>query len=507
VLAWKREADAGLYRLNAHALIELGRIDQALGVLTLLRANLKPGDPEYSQAIGLMGRAYKQVFLDNQDSSSLFARAALISAVALYQEGFMLAQAPDADKRDLVWLGVNVAALGCRAGIEKIELPGIDWRRAADTVVSYIEEPGHPDRATAWNFASAGEASLALGDAHKAITWFERYAQANDPNANALHSIVRQLQQLWKIKADLSPVGKIFAMLQARVLGVEKGELKLTSAEIAALPSPDEQNRDELERVIGQGGIVIYTSFVNGLTRGSKTIARIGRSKDKGVGTGFLVNGEDFCPAWRGKRVLLTNAHVVTNDRGIPNHDLALLPQEAVVSFTASGDATQFTVKQLLWTSPCHEYDATFLELTPPPPDGIFHCEIAPVLPPRAVPAAEKSQLFIMGHPGGGELSVSLNNNELVDHEGPADGAVPPPRVRIHYRTPTERGNSGSPVFYGDNWQVIGIHHKAVFEPLTPVAGPYEANEAIWIQSIRQQTLKLGGTSKPAGKGFLRRRT
>lgn len=490
-----------MWRLNAHGLIECGELAKALCVLTTIRANPEVSGIEFSQATGLMGRAYKQVFLDNQaDVGKLYSRAALFTAATLYQEGLDNAKKHREAEPDLVWHGVNVAALGYRARDEGIPLP-VDWHAAATAIVEYVENPGHTERATPWNLASAGEAWLALGDAKRASAAFEKYVQDNNPNQNALHSIVRQLRQLWRIKADHSAVGKIYAMVQARLYQVEKGELQLSGDEIAALPSAAEQNRDELERVIGQGGFQIYDTFVTGLTRGSRTIARIGRNAEKGVGTGFLVNGEDFCRNWQGRRVLLTNAHVVTDNRGISGHERALLPEEAIITFTCSGDRRHYKVGELLWTSPCHELDVSVLDLDQQPASDIGHCDIAPVLPPRPGMGGEKPMLFIVGHPGGGKLTVSLNNNDLVDHDGPADGATPPPRVRIHYRTPTEPGNSGSPVFSGDDWRVIGIHHKwsPSFEPLSQAGPSYEANEAIWIQSIRQQTIKLAGKAAPLG--------
>ena len=59
--------------------------------------------------------------------------------------------------------------------------------------------------------------------------------------------------------------------------------------------------------------------------------------------------------------------------------------------------------------------------------------------------------------------------------------------TRLHYRTPTEGGNSGSPVFDEDNWMLVGLHHAGSKEMprLRGQAGTYEANEAVSIAAIR----------------------
>ena len=86
----------------------------------------------------------------------------------------------------------------------------------------------------------------------------------------------------------------------------------------------------------------------------------------------------------------------------------------------------------------------------------------------------------------GGELSYSFEDNELLDYEmhliGDRGNSSP---CRIHYRAPTERGSSGSPVLNG-NWATIVLHHKGSnnLAKLNGKYGLYGANEGIGIQSI-----------------------
>jgi V8-like Glu-specific endopeptidase len=48
----------------------------------------------------------------------------------------------------------------------------------------------------------------------------------------------------------------------------------------------------------------------------------------------------------------------------------------------------------------------------------------------------------------------------------------------LRYRTPTESGSSGSPVFDQEFWTVIGLHHAAL----------KTENEAIAIRAIQEAT-------------------
>jgi endonuclease G len=58
--------------------------------------------------------------------------------------------------------------------------------------------------------------------------------------------------------------------------------------------------------------------------------------------------------------------------------------------------------------------------------------------------------------------------------------------TRLHYRSATEPGSSGSPVF-NDLWQLIGLHHYGgTLHRLEPgrTEETYEANEGIALRAI-----------------------
>jgi S1-C subfamily serine protease len=238
-----------------------------------------------------------------------------------------------------------------------------------------------------------------------------------------------------------------------------------------------------LERVLGTVGLQTLTWLRTGMER-ARSVALIRGPGGRGIGTGFLMRGGDLHPALGDELLVVTNAHVVSelqDDGGIE-------PDQAMITFEAQNGAAgsqqpQYHVAKLLWNSPKQHLDTSLLR-PDPAVAGIAPCPIA-----KSLPALNNDQrVYIIGHPEGGELSFSLQDNELLDHEGPPGGKpTQPERCLIHYRAPTEPGSSGSPVFNeAPDWQVIGLHHAGgeYVRKLNGQSGTYAANEAIWIQSI-----------------------
>ena len=116
---------------------------------------------------------------------------------------------------------------------------------------------------------------------------------------------------------------------------------------------------------------------------------------------------------------------------------------------------------------------------------GVAPLPLATALPP----VQNNAKVYIIGYPRGQDLAFSFQDNELLDHEGPPGGAQQIPGVsRVHYRTPTEPGSSGSPVFDAKGWEVIALHHKGSKDGLPRLngkAGSYAANEGVSIASIK----------------------
>jgi V8-like Glu-specific endopeptidase len=94
--------------------------------------------------------------------------------------------------------------------------------------------------------------------------------------------------------------------------------------------------------------------------------------------------------------------------------------------------------------------------------------------------------VYVIGYPLGQTLSISLADNELIDYENVRIGTLPGPEPRrLHYRAPTERGNSGSPVFNSRTMELIGLHHAGGYRPrLNGQPGKYHANEGLWLRPL-----------------------
>jgi len=134
-------------------------------------------------------------------------------------------------------------------------------------------------------------------------------------------------------------------------------------------------------------------------------------------------------------------------------------------------------VKEALWSSPFTDLDATFVildEVPKAPPLELFKRDVRVPQPPEA------ARLYIIGHPMGGDLQFSIEDNHLLACN----------EKLLHYRTPTEPGSSGSPVFESDDWRVVALHHGGgpALKRIDGVDGTYEANEGISIRAIQKRT-------------------
>jgi len=178
--------------------------------------------------------------------------------------------------------------------------------------------------------------------------------------------------------------------------------------------------------------------------------------KNLGEAIGLLgpFDGSLISEAMAQKTLLLTNAHVCTPEAKLRKlQPFPLDPGKVVVTFfeVRGDDGHPFVVEEVKcrWSSPPWELDATLLELSKAP---------ANVEPPPLSPAidklAVKDRLNIVGHPLGGPMSISLQDNRLSRPVG---------EKFLHYRTPTDPGSSDSPVF-DHGWNLVGLHHAAMPE-------------------------------------------
>ncbi|MFI9421365.1 trypsin-like peptidase domain-containing protein [Streptomyces werraensis] len=200
---------------------------------------------------------------------------------------------------------------------------------------------------------------------------------------------------------------------------------------------------DVFERILGVSKELQAWSFLPRGARAARTVARISareNGRELPVGTGFLVS----------PRLLMTNHHVLP-DAGAAGGCFAEFDAQVTVDNTPQTPLRlEFDPDAFFVADKRLDY---VLVAVSPGPDG---------KPPGETfgwnrLSAQLGKLVIgepvnvIGHPMGRLKEIAVRDNAL--------------QVRlddfIHYRTDTEPGNSGSPVF-NDQWEVVALHHSGV---------------------------------------------
>jgi Trypsin-like peptidase domain/MAP3K TRAFs-binding domain len=465
--------DAHNRRLYGQYLINTGKATAAIDLLKPVAQRLPKNDPEFAEVMGLIGRANKQIFFDAGDKADPSARMALKQAIAAYRIPF------EASPQKNTWHGVNLVALLDRAQRLGLRIaPDLSLDQIAQHVVAELKAKSK-DQRDDWYLPTLAEASLGLGDWDAVEGNVHAYAASDDVQPFQIESTLRQFTQVWDIEA-LNERGRgLVATLRARLLQLKGGQISATPEEVRQWRAQPPPTPGQLEAVLGLEGPQTYEWWKTGLNRAASVCA-VRRKLGDRKGTGFLLKAGAVGLQPPDELVVLTNFHVV-NEQGAFD---ALTPEVTEVSFEAAGVGQRWPVTAILWGSPPDRHDASVLRLGSPVA-GVADLPVAAALPA----VKNDTKVYIIGHPSGGELAFSFQDNELLDHEGPPGGSPQIPGVsRVHYRAPTEPGNSGSAVFNGDVWEVIALHHKGCKDGLPRLngkAGSYAANEGVSIASIK----------------------
>jgi hypothetical protein len=453
----------------AQALIELGLLMPAERLLQSLLADVK-GTPEEYEVRGLIGRVHKQIYVNSRSSGGSANGADLFQAIDLYLSAYR--EAPAANS----WHGINVVALSdlaLRAGFARDRLP--DSEGIAKAILKELlgrwKLSGERE---IWDLATGMEAQLALRDDQAAVDLALAYTGHRDANAFHVGATLRQIADVWGLDDSKSPGTELLPLLRAALLRAQGGVVRLNAADAEADSKP--QVTSHLQSLFGADRCRTLEWYQLGLKR-ARSVARIEGHGGQRVGTGWLVKGGDFFPDQAGKLLLLTNAHVISK-----SNDGALRPEQARARFYILKSVVD--VDQIVWSSPPGQYDATFVSLKSEPKNGV-PLDICDGPIKMADPAP---RVYIIGYPGGRDIEFSLDDCYMLATND---------RV-LHYRTPTEPGSSGSPVFEGQGWTVIGLHHAGASDmPRLDGDGTYEANEGISIDAIRRVTLGRSVASAP----------
>ena len=467
-------------RRYAQALIDSGHLATALTFLKTLQADCHRHKvpSELAEARGLIGRVCKQHYVNAAASGSKPSAAhknLLSDSIAAYGEVYD-------EEKTKIWHGINSAALISRAQRDKVPLRGNKrtTKEIATRVLRGISDS--KSKGCLWDFAVGVEANLGLGKYKEALVWLSKYVSAEGADAFEYASTLRQFEEVWQLDPAQSDQAKILQLLRSALLRQEGGGIVIQNLSQEVASAGEIASDKKYEAILGEDRYKTYNWYVLGLERATSVAKVVNRVGD-GIGTGFLVKGSDIHPTITEDWVLLTNAHVISDNAqeqsGTPP---SLAPEDAVVIFQAGPDAGKiFEIDRLIFSSHRNDLDCTIATLQQPTSFNT-PTRISKSLP--RLTTGKNQRVFVIGHPKGGGLSFSLHDNLLLDHQTP----------KIHYRAPTEGGSSGSPVF-NSTWNLIGIHHLGGerVQKLNNQSGFYEANEGISIQSIRNAVAaKLG---------------
>jgi tetratricopeptide (TPR) repeat protein len=450
-------------RQYAQSLIDQGILAAGEMVLQSIIQDAQGIKGEELEARGLTGRIYKQIYVNNNDPKSRRNRANLERALSEYLYVYRLNPA------EYLWHGINVVALLKRAERDQVPLSGLpDALSLARDILATLEE--REKQATvalpAYDLATALESYVALGQHEDAADAALRYIDSAD--AFEIYSTLRQLTEVWQLNDHEPPGDRLLPILVAGHLRKEGATSALDPKKVMESAASVDAAVTDLEAIFGTDRMVTLKWYKQGLDQ-CNSVARVERRNGKGHGTGWLVQAADFFPGREGV-LLLTNAHVVSD----VSNPYAIFPQNCQVNFQAIGEVFEVEEK-VVWTSAYTKLDATFLTLKGKPAAGPLRIHKMPMQltePP--------ARLYTIGFPGGRDLEISLQDNQLlaVNEE------------LLHYRTPTEKGSSGSPVFEPEDWRVVGLHHKGSEEMarIDGKPGTYKANEGIAILALQRAT-------------------
>ncbi|MFI9248661.1 trypsin-like serine peptidase [Streptomyces sp. NPDC053069] len=197
------------------------------------------------------------------------------------------------------------------------------------------------------------------------------------------------------------------------------------------------------ERILGVSTELQAWSFLPRGARAARTVARISvreSGRELPLGTGFLVSPS----------LLMTNHHVLT-DAEMARQCLVEFDAQVTVDNTPQ-PSTRLELDPDAFFVTDERLDFTLVQVAPAPdgrpPGETFGWNRLSAQPGKLVVG---EPVNVIGHPMGRLKEIAVRDNML--------------QVRLddflHYKTDTEPGNSGSPVF-NDQWEVVALHHSGV---------------------------------------------
>lgn len=194
-----------------------------------------------------------------------------------------------------------------------------------------------------------------------------------------------------------------------------------------------------LERVLDTNDLIGLRFFSQGL-RVAQAVGRVhiggGSGAREGFGTGFLV----------APRLLLTNHHVLADAEQARQSKVEFNFQEEASGELQTTQCFALAPQEFFLTD--QELDYSLVAVVDD--GGLDAYGWLPLIEDSGkVLVGEK--VNIIQHPNGEPKQLAIRNNQVVDQL----------ELFLHYRTDTDPGSSGSPVF-NDQWEVVALHHSGV---------------------------------------------
>jgi hypothetical protein len=206
-------------RLYAQSLVDTGNYTAALCILNSLAAEAKnKGNneiavKEYRKSLGLIGRVYKQLYVNANNPSNPQNIEYLNRSIKAYHDIYC------DNEQECLWHGINVLALLHRARVDSIIVEEYyDLKNLAEKILSAVEAKYADRRIDAWDFAIAAEACIALNRSKDAVEWLSGYFRDRYVDAFELASTLRQMEEVWRLDLN-SEIGKlVLPLLRAQLL-------------------------------------------------------------------------------------------------------------------------------------------------------------------------------------------------------------------------------------------------------------------------------------------------
>src|SRR3954468_7564135 len=194
--------DFKVRRQFAQALIELGEFDEAVGVLEPLIRDTPPRHVENYEARGLLGRAYKQRYID---AGSRAEPDWLTTAIATYWLAFE-------EDNDNLWYGINAASCLLRAAADGVAEPQLGPpSRIAHRIRDVLDDRQQAAEGGwlyVWDYATRVEAHVDLGNFPEALKSLAEYLTHPDMTPFEVSSTYRQFDEVLQLResADGRPI-------------------------------------------------------------------------------------------------------------------------------------------------------------------------------------------------------------------------------------------------------------------------------------------------------------